>query len=112
MYAYGKLYKLITLQCIITDFYYSNGITLFLKIPILLECYYFQDSIIIMKFHYFHNSEIRGNRKSGIMAIPEIHNPGISENPESWKSGISTNSPIVCAVLALDSWNYCSGEQA
>ena len=22
------------------------------------------------------------------------------------------NSPIVCAVLALDSWNYCSGEQA
>ena len=25
---------------------------------------------------------------------------------------ISRNSPIVCAVLALDSWNYCSGEQA
>ena len=24
----------------------------------------------------------------------------------------SLNSPIVCAVLALDSWNYCSGEQA
>ena len=22
------------------------------------------------------------------------------------------NSPIVCAVLALDSWNYCSGKQA
>ena len=22
------------------------------------------------------------------------------------------NSPFVCAVLALDSWNYCSGEQA
>ena len=22
------------------------------------------------------------------------------------------NSPIVCTVLALDSWNYCSGEQA
>ena len=22
------------------------------------------------------------------------------------------NSPIVCVVLALDSWNYCSGEQA
>ena len=22
------------------------------------------------------------------------------------------SSPIVCAVLALDSWNYCSGEQA
>ena len=22
------------------------------------------------------------------------------------------NSPIVCSVLALDSWNYCSGEQA
>ena len=22
------------------------------------------------------------------------------------------NSPIVCAVLALDSWNYWSGEQA
>ena len=21
-------------------------------------------------------------------------------------------SPIVCVVLALDSWNYCSGEQA
>ena len=23
-----------------------------------------------------------------------------------------TNFPIVCALLALDSWNYCSGEQA
>ena len=23
-----------------------------------------------------------------------------------------TNSPIVCVVLALDSWNYCSGKQA
>ena len=23
-----------------------------------------------------------------------------------------SNSPIVCVVLALDSWNYCSGEQA
>ena len=22
------------------------------------------------------------------------------------------DSPIVCAVLPLDSWNYCSGEQA
>ena len=22
------------------------------------------------------------------------------------------SSPIVCVVLALDSWNYCSGEQA
>ena len=22
------------------------------------------------------------------------------------------SSPIVCAVLGLDSWNYCSGEQA
>ena len=25
---------------------------------------------------------------------------------------IVSNSPIICAVLALDSWNYCSGEQA
>ena len=25
---------------------------------------------------------------------------------------IILNSPTVCAVLALDSWNYCSGEQA
>ena len=25
---------------------------------------------------------------------------------------LGENSPIVCAVLALDSWNYCSGEQA
>ena len=24
----------------------------------------------------------------------------------------TSNFPIVCAVLALDSWNYCSGEQA
>ena len=24
---------------------------------------------------------------------------------------LGENSPIVCAVLALDSWNYCSGEQ-
>ena len=24
----------------------------------------------------------------------------------------SVNSPIVCVVLALDSWNYCSGKQA
>ena len=23
-----------------------------------------------------------------------------------------TNSPIVSVLLALDSWNYCSGEQA
>ena len=23
---------------------------------------------------------------------------------------IEANYPIVCAVLALDSWNYCSGE--
>ena len=23
-----------------------------------------------------------------------------------------TNSPIVCVVLALDSWNYCPREQA
>ena len=22
------------------------------------------------------------------------------------------NSPIICVVLALDSWNYCSGKQA
>ena len=27
-------------------------------------------------------------------------------------SHLTPNSPIVCAVLALDSWNYCSGEQA
>ena len=26
--------------------------------------------------------------------------------------GRAGNSPIVCVVLALDSWNYCSGEQA
>ena len=25
---------------------------------------------------------------------------------------VGENSPIVCAVLALDSWNYWSGEQA
>ena len=26
--------------------------------------------------------------------------------------GPAKNSPIVCVVLPLDSWNYCSGEQA
>ena len=29
-------------------------------------------------------------------------------SPQYWAG----SSPIVCAVLALDSWNYCSGEQA
>ena len=28
--------------------------------------------------------------------------------PQYW----ANSSPIVCAVLAVDSWNYCSGEQA
>ena len=39
--------------------------------------------------------------------------PNINQQPLTNAAHIlSTNSPIVCAVLALDSWNYCSEEQA
>ena len=67
---------------------------------------------------------------SEIMEIPAYENSSVKEIAMYWNSSKSQdiviilansdikeiltyqNSPIVCAVLALDSWNYCSGEQA
>ena len=48
-----------------------------------------------------------GSYSITIVYIPVWHKM-MPTNKSQWY----LNSPIVCAVLALDNWNYCSGEQA
>ena len=41
-----------------------------------------------------------------------IQNKRVCVKPPRSRLEAIQNSPIVCVVLALDSWNYCSGKQA
>ena len=45
------------------------------------------------------------------IVIVDIQNHGNSDK-QTLPDENTPNSPIVCVLLALDSWDYCSGERA